>query len=146
MNSLISMTLLLPALMMGVATRGATSNLLPARSHARSLDVSPAEKVSVQQRSRVPDHFEVRQNYPNPFNASTSIEFDLPIGAFVFASVYNVLGKRIRTLEMRQRSAGRHLLQWDGRADSGEALATGVYFYVLIADGYYAIHKMVLLK
>lgn len=96
--------------------------------------------------SRVPKYFEVRQNYPNPFNSSTTIELDLPIEAVVSADIYNILGHRVRSLENDAQAPGQYRLEWDGCDDAGDTVASGVYFYVLVADDYYAIRKMLHLK
>lgn len=100
----------------------------------------------LQHTSQVPKYFEVRQNYPNPFNSSTTIELDLPIEAVVSADIYNVLGHKVRSLESETLAPGQYRLEWDGCNDAGDTVASGVYFYVLIADDYYAIRKMLHLK
>ena len=94
----------------------------------------------------IPSKFEVRQNYPNPFNAYTTIEYDIPTGAGVYAVIYNSVGRHIKTLENSLKNPGRYRLEWDGRNDAGQMVSSGVYFYVLVADVNYDIHKMVLMK
>ena len=105
-----------------------------------------ATRAFWQHQSQAPKYFDVRQNYPNPFNATTIIEFDLPTESGVYAVVYDVLGRRIRTLENDILSPGRYKLEWDGRTDGDGAVSSGVYFYVLQVDDNYAIRKMLLLK
>jgi len=149
MHGLLMTFILLPALVIGAATHA--RDRAPVKSSRRALETFPITAVDSPRPEKahtpgVPNHLDVRQNFPNPFNTSTTIEFDLPTEASVYAAVYNTLGKRIRTLDDNQRGAGTHLLEWNGTTDSGETLASGVYFYVLIANGYYAIHKMILLK
>lgn len=112
---------------------------------ASQNDSEPTRAFS-QHPSQVPQHFEVRQNYPNPFNAKTIIEFDLPIESGVFATIYNILGRRIRILENYTRSPGSYQVEWDGMTDFGQPVTSGVYFFVLLTDDNYAIRKMLLLK
>ena len=107
-------------------------------------DSIPLSTVSEQ--SARPLWFSVPQNYPNPFNATTTIAFDLPREAGVHVSVYNSLGRKVRTLVDEIRYPGRIVLEWDGRDDQGELLGSGLYVYVVAADDLYAIRKMILLK
>jgi len=85
-------------------------------------------------------------NYPNPFNPSTIIEFALETRQPVNLAVYNINGQRIRQLADREFEAGTHSLNWDGRDESGEPVATGVYFYRFKAGDNVQSKKMVLLK
>lgn len=94
----------------------------------------------------IPNHFEVRQNYPNPFNSTTIIEYDLPDEARVNVAVYDIFMQRIKTLKNRPQMAGRYKLEWDGTTYDGNMAASGVYIFILIADNYYFIGKMILLK
>jgi hypothetical protein len=87
------------------------------------------------------------QNYPNPFNPATTIEFSLRSPGHVKLTIYNVRGQRVRALLDEPRTAGLHKdVQWDGRSDVGTAVASGIYFYRLVADDFTDIRKMVLLK
>jgi len=90
----------------------------------------------------------LKQNHPNPFNVETTIRYDL-FGyskRTVELSVFNVLGQRIRTLVSGEQSGGEHKVQWDGRDSEGEPVSSGVYFYILKADGQSLSKKMLLLK
>lgn len=111
-----------------------------------STEKKSAMRVGDIRKPLIPNRFEVRQNYPNPFNLSTIIEFELPVDAVVYAVIYNILGQKIRTLVNEVRVPGRYSLEWDGRTDAGESVSSGVYFYQLLANGHYAMRKMLLLK
>jgi hypothetical protein len=109
--------------------------------------VNPAaDFMPVDIRGRLPESFHLAQNYPNPFNAGTSIRFDLPSAGLVELSVYDLLGRKISVLLDNFLPAGSHHVNWDGRADNGEPLATGVYFYRLRAGGFDETKKMLLVK
>jgi hypothetical protein len=84
--------------------------------------------------------------FPNPFNPSTRITFNVLHRGPVALHVYNVDGARIATLVDRDMTAGPHEVLWDGRNRNGETLPSGVYFVRLIADGFTATRKAVLLK
>ena len=94
----------------------------------------------------LPQDFELGQNYPNPFNPDTRIEFALPEASFVRLEIYNITGARVRTLVNERLSAGRKVAAWDGRDDSGAALASGVYLYRLETGSFRQTRKMVLMK
>ncbi|MCB2229974.1 T9SS type A sorting domain-containing protein [bacterium] len=94
----------------------------------------------------LPDHIELEQNYPNPFNASTTISFNLHQRASAQLTIYNVLGRAVRSFTQRSLSAGTYSVTWDGRDQSGTPVASGVYFYRLSTADYSVSKKMVLLK
>ena len=94
----------------------------------------------------VPAAFTLRQNYPNPFNASTVIEFTLDQPSPVTLDVYNMLGQRIATPVDEPLTAGVQRIDWDGKDQSGRQVASGVYFYRLVASDHVSTKRMVLLK
>ncbi len=96
--------------------------------------------------SPVPAAFSLNQNYPNPFNPQTSISFTLPQKSLVELSVYNILGKRVRSLLNSESEAGEHSVLFDGNNDSGQQIAAGVYFYKLNAGDFSQTRKMLFLK
>ena len=102
--------------------------------------------TAVSGRHHQPVSFSLAQNYPNPFNPQTTIRYSLHAAGVAELAVYNALGQRVRTLVAGERAPGRHVVQWDGRGDSGRALAAGVYFYQLRAGGQQEIRKLVLLQ
>jgi len=93
-----------------------------------------------------PEDYTLSQNYPNPFNASTRIEFGLPLRSHVLLTVYNILGKEVRVLVEDELSGGSYRVEWDGRDDRGNPVASGVYLYELKAGETVHSRKMVLLK
>ena len=89
----------------------------------------------------LPREFELHQNYPNPFNPVTTIKYDLPYQSKVRIDVYNILGQRILTLVDDRKPAGFHSIQLDAFQ-----LASGMYFYIIKADEFYKIKRMILVK
>jgi hypothetical protein len=94
----------------------------------------------------IPERFELFQNHPNPFNPETQIRYDLPVSGHVKLSIYNVLGQRVRILVDEMQDAGHKSVIWDGRDNSGQEVASGIYFYKISAENYRKTKKMVLLK
>jgi hypothetical protein len=85
-------------------------------------------------RSSLPGRPAVGQNYPNPFNPSTSIRFEVPETMEVRLVLYDAQGRRIRTLYQGTVPSGTHTVEWDGRDDAGQPVASGTYAYALITD------------
>jgi hypothetical protein len=96
--------------------------------------------------TRVPTRFALEQNQPNPFTNSTTIAFDLPIASRAKVEVFDVLGRRIRTLGERDLPAGHHRIAWDRRRDDGAEAHPGVYLYRIDAGAFREQRKMILLK
>jgi hypothetical protein len=94
----------------------------------------------------LPTEYYLAQNYPNPFNPSTIIELSLPQAGPVQVEVFNILGRRVRTMVDGSLSVGVHRFEFDGRDDEGSPLATGVYFYRVTASNFSDTKKMLLVK
>ncbi len=80
------------------------------------------------------------QNYPNPFNPTTTIKFQIAKEGLVSLRVFDVLGREVRTVVNEVRSAGIYEEILDA-----SSLASGTYFYRLLAGNYVATKKLVLL-
>ncbi|MFO7653439.1 MAG: right-handed parallel beta-helix repeat-containing protein [Candidatus Krumholzibacteriia bacterium] len=97
--------------------------------------------------SSVPGAFALHQNAPNPFNPRTEITYDLPRATPVWLDVYDLSGRRVRTLRSGDvEGPGRHTATWDGCDDRRRAAAAGVYLYRLQAGGFVEIRRMALLR
>ncbi|MGB2696624.1 MAG: FlgD immunoglobulin-like domain containing protein [Candidatus Zixiibacteriota bacterium] len=88
----------------------------------------------------------LHQNYPNPFNPNTTIEYCVQDPAKVTISVYNVLGQKVKTLVDEEKLRGDYTINWDGKNDAGNQVASGVYFYQVKVGDYTSSKKMLLLK
>ena len=85
--------------------------------------------------------------YPNPFNPRTTIAFELTQQTVVNLFVFDVAGRLIRVLLDGEAVAkGRREIAWDGRDDSGQWVAAGVYFCRLDAGEYSETRRMALVK
>jgi DNA-binding beta-propeller fold protein YncE len=90
--------------------------------------------------------FALEQNIPNPFNPTTVIQFTLPADGHVSLVIYDVAGRRVRTLVNEKRRADHYEVKWDGKDANGRTVASGVYFYRIQAGKHRATRKMVMLK
>jgi hypothetical protein len=88
----------------------------------------------------------LHQNVPNPFNPSTRISFDLTVETEVSLTIYDVGGRTVRRLVDGVHAAGNHDILWDGRADSGVEVGTGIYFYRLEVGDWSRTRKMMLIR
>lgn len=131
-----------------VAIEGAVSASVQAveigSADGRMVEVTVTAAVSPA--TTLPESCVLKQNYPNPFNPATRIEFDLPQAGRVELAVYNILGEKIRILIDEILPAGSHCVEWDSRDDSGQVVASGIYFYRLSAEADVLSRKMMLVK
>ena len=94
----------------------------------------------------IPDEFALHSNYPNPFNPTTTISYDLPEQAQITLGIYDLLGKRIKTLVHQSQDAGKQIVMWDGTDDVGRQVSAGVYLYRIQAGQFAQTRKMLFLK
>jgi hypothetical protein len=90
--------------------------------------------------------FDLAQATPNPFRDATSIRFSVPSRTHVSIEVYNILGQKVRQLVDETLDSNSYVREWDGRADSGASVSSGIYFYKMVAGDYSATRKAVVLK
>ena len=84
--------------------------------------------------------------FPNPFNPTTQIAYTIARGGPVTLAVYDLAGRRIKTLDDGVKEPGYHSVVWDGTDLTGQPAASGVYLYRLITDEFEDTRRMVLLK
>jgi len=101
---------------------------------------------SVEKETVLPTTFALHQNYPNPFNATTQIVCELPHLARIQIEIYNVRGQKVAVLFDGEESAGIHRVEWNGKDDYGNDVASGIYFYRLTSADYKSEKKMLLMK
>jgi hypothetical protein len=91
-------------------------------------------RTSIQENAgAIPASFELEQNFPNPFNPSTTIKYVLAQPIEVKLIIYDMLGRRVRTLVDQHQQAGRYAITWDGRNEQGQSVASGTFIYQLRA-------------
>ena len=112
------------------------------------LGISKLERLL---QATVPEATKLLLNYPNPFNPETWIPYQLAKATDVTVSIYSVNGALVRTLALGHQAPGVYQSKsraayWDGRNELGESVASGVYFYTLIAGDFSATGKMLVRK
>ena len=120
----------------------ATNDIQPVYDPPGNLDVGDDRRAQ----SAKPNSFLLAQNYPNPFNARTVISFALPRSSHVKIEIFNILGQKVRDLVDEEVVAGYKQVVWDGKGNSGEIVASGIYLYRIRAGDFVETRKMTLLK
>jgi hypothetical protein len=120
---------------------GATLADLQAATDAANALYSPVAPVTGDLPVKV---LHLGQNHPNPFNPNTTFDYTVAAPGHVKLEVYDMAGRRVRTLVDEQRTAGTYTATWDGRDDAGTAAASGTYFCRMTAGSEMTARKMTL--
>jgi hypothetical protein len=83
---------------------------------------------SNQQDKALPQTYSLSENYPNPFNPSTDIKYGLSLGGHVSLTVFDVLGREVKSLVNGSQEAGYYSIRWDGSNNAGLEVVSGIYF------------------
>jgi len=94
----------------------------------------------------IPGEFALYNNYPNPFNPTTVLDYDIPENSFVKITVYDMMGRRVKTLVNTNQSAGFKSVVWDATNIVGQPVAAGVYIYTIVAGDFRQTKKMAFIK
>ena len=99
-------------------------------------------------RSLTPARFmnQLAQNYPNPFNPQTTLAYSIAKASDVALTIYDVNGRRVRELVNQHQQPGVYKVVWDGTDAKASKVASGVYFYKLVAGSFTETKKMIVLK
>lgn len=81
--------------------------------------------------NNLPQRITLLQNYPNPFNSETTIQYKLPESGQVNLEIINTAGKIVREFFPGSQPSGEHQVNWKGRDNNGNSVASGIYFYRL---------------
>ncbi|MCD4696109.1 MAG: FG-GAP-like repeat-containing protein, partial [Bacteroidales bacterium] len=86
-------------------------------------------------------------NYPNPFNTETTITFSLTENTEnTELSIYDIRGRKVKTLINKKLSAGKHSFIWNGKDNNNKQVPGGIYFYKLKSGKFTSTKKMILMK
>ena len=102
--------------------------------------------LGVGDKNLLPMVFVLYQNYPNPFNPITKINYDLPEQSDVTITIYDMLGRQVKTLVNQTQDAGYKSIIWNATNNYGKPVSAGIYLYQIHAGDNMQTKKMVLLK
>ena len=106
-----------------------------------------SNSVGVDNRNETfPQGFALEQNFPNPFNPVTSFRYDLPKDGLVKITVYDMMGREVKTLVNSSQTAGYKSIKWNAINDRNEPVSAGLYLYTIQAGEFRQTKKMVFLK
>ncbi len=93
-----------------------------------------------------PGQFKLHQAYPNPFNPTTTLQYEMGSAGPVSIDVFDVNGRKIRSLYAGIQSPGQHEVRWDAKNDNGRSMSSGVYLFKVNVNGKTHTAKTLLLK
>jgi len=94
----------------------------------------------------IANHLELLPNFPNPFNTSTQIKFIIPKTTRVALTIYDTLGRNVRTLIDQSIDSGSYKVCWDGKDDNEKQVSSGIYVFRLESASFVSVKKGLLLK
>ena len=111
-----------------------------------TLNVDGSDALGALAEQLIPQVFALHQNYPNPFNPTTTLRYDLPEDALVNITIYDMMGRVVKTMVNSQQNAGFKSVRWNATNDKGSPVSAGLYLYTIQAGDFRQTKKMVLLK
>ena len=137
---------LTPGLYWGTVNIASNDTMLPEIEIPVNLEVLHSTKVDLGENDNVPENWELMQNYPNPFNRSTTIPYLLNDNSFVDISIYDFVGKRVKTFIHQDQQAGHYQVRWDGTDHRNRIVGSGIYFIKMRKDRESQTRKILFIK
>ena len=104
------------------------------------------EQLNSNINNTLPDKQLLHSNFPNPFNPITTLRYDLPKDGMVNITIYDIMGRVVKTLVNGSQTAGFKSIQWNSTNNRNEPVSAGLYLYTIQAGEFRQTKKMVLLK
>ena len=108
-------------------------------------DTSGCDQVSILDET-IPITFNLYDAYPNPFNPMTTLGYDLPEDGFVNITIYDMMGRKVKTLVNSLQTGGYKSVKWNAMDNQGHLVPAGVYLYKIEFGHFVVTRKMILLK
>ena len=102
------------------------------------------QELSLNNNFVIPDQYILHQNYPNPFNPVTTLRYDLPENSLVNITIYDMLGKKVKTLINQTQDAGYRSVIWNATNNYGKPVSAGIYLCQIQVDENMQTKKMLL--
>ena len=104
------------------------------------------EQLNNDMNNILPDKILLHTNFPNPFNPITTLSYDLPENEIINITIYDMMGRVVKTLLNSFQTAGYKSVQWNATNNEHEPVSAGLYLYTIQAGEFRQTKKMVLLK
>jgi hypothetical protein len=101
---------------------------------------------AIKSSDQFPHSYSVTNNYPNPFNNRTIFNVTIPYENELKIVIYNIAGKKIKTILNNEMGRGTHSFEWNGNSDHGAAVSSGVYILQVLFDSFSHSQKIILIK
>ena len=101
--------------------------------------------VGIAELPQIPEEYQLTA-YPNPFNPTTTIRYTIPENNKVIIKIFDQSGRQVNQLVSAKQNAGEYTTQWNGRDDTGQQLASGLYFCQIRSGDFSRTFKLILLK
>ena len=125
--------------------QGIDDSDFPAQFKIDYVKIYEASQLSSYDRL-LPIRYKSYQNYPNPFNPITTLRYNLPGDAMVNITIYDMMGRQVKTIVNGSQTAGHKTIQWNATNDKNRPVSAGLYLYAIQAGEFKQSKKMVLLK
>jgi len=120
--------------------------LVVAGTHGKGVYSISIPTGSAVDDAEIPLPARLGQNVPNPFNPLTKISFSLPVAGRTTLVIYDMAGKRVKTLLSRDLESGDHQVTWNGSDEGGRQVAAGIYLYRLDSGPVHEVKRMTLVR
>ena len=134
-------------------TNTLTCELTGYETYTTEIDVEGNETIDIELQilTGIDDPFASQNNvsvtnYPNPFNSKTTISYNIPVNNIVRIEIYDIQGKKIKTLINEHQVSGNHSVVWNGTNENGIQVGKGIYFYGITAGKFFSVKEMILIK
>ena len=91
-------------------------------------------------------NFILNNAYPNPFNPVTNIRYGLPKESEVNITIFDITGRKIKTLINSRQEAGWHDIKWNGANEQNTKVGSGMYLYKIAAENFSEVRKILLIR
>tara|TARA_Y100000748_G_scaffold48414_1_gene36894 strand:+ start:11417 stop:14836 length:3420 start_codon:yes stop_codon:yes gene_type:complete len=119
---------------------------IPITSVADNFGQFTSDMVGIENNISIPVDFALYPNYPNPFNPSTVISYDIGNDSHVEIDIYDMRGRKVKSLVNQEHISGRYSINWNGDDSGGNPVSAGVYIYKLNSENKVFSRKMILMK
>jgi len=106
-----------------------------------SYNVSPI--TGIDPTGGLPEEFVLAIAYPNPFNGAVTIQVELPQSGKFELDIFDITGRKVRSLAQGNTTVGEQQYQWDTLSDSGESVSSGIFFAVYRFNGQQNVLKLI---
>ena len=106
-----------------------------------------ADAADIDDNGQTPGSFALIEAYPNPFNGQVRLKLEVPYNSSVEeVAIYDLQGRKVRTLANTRLTPGAHEFEWDARDDNQQELSSGVYLALLRANTFVKSMKLLYIK